>query len=324
MKEQDIRPSEVFDRFLELVEQDAALFFSDAEKRAIPCPCCGAEGRFSLTKFGMDYARCPVCRTLFLNPLPDEGPFLEYYGKSESMRFMEDVFYKKTEAKRRESLWRDKVQAVLSVLGEDLEETLVVDIGGGMGIFAEEFKKVAGKDVVVIEQSAAFCAQCEQKGIQSINAPLQKVMREQLPQGQLLFTSFELFEHLYDPNEFLSVLSGLMRKGDRFLFTTLSGVGADIVVLHEKAKAVSPPNHVNFFSPFSIDILLKRHSLDLMEVTTPGKLDLDILLNNRKYVEDRFWGNLFALGDKDLFESAQDFLRQNLLSSHMQVVCRKV
>ena len=37
-------------------------------------------------------------------------------------------------------------------------------------------------------------------------------------------------------------------SGDSFIFTTLSGMGADIQTLWEDSKAVSPPMHLNFIN----------------------------------------------------------------------------
>ena len=44
-----------------------------------------------------------------------------------------------------------------------------------------------------------------------------------------------------------------MSAGDLFIFITLSSTGVDIQGLWENSKSVSPPHHLNFFNPYSIN-----------------------------------------------------------------------
>ena len=105
------------------------------------------------------------------------------------------------------------------------------------------------------------------------------------------FVSFELFEHLHDPKIFLEILNDLMDSGDSFIFTTLSGMGVDIQTLWEDSKAVSPPMHLNFLNPRSVEILLKEIGFKVIEISTPGKLDIDIMNNNIDKIKAKFWKN---------------------------------
>jgi hypothetical protein len=132
-----------------------------------------------------------------------------------------------------------------------------------------------------------------------------------------------LFEHLHSPIEFLKHLYGLMESNDLFIFTTLSGTGLDIRVLWENSKSVFPPHHLNFLNPFSIKILLERVGLDLLEVTTPGKLDIDILSNNHDLIKDRFWSTFVAFASEPVKDNWQGLIADSGWSSHMMVICRK-
>ncbi|SVC30908.1 uncharacterized protein METZ01_LOCUS283762, partial [marine metagenome] len=137
------------------------------------------------------------------------------------------------------------------------------------------------------------------------------------------FVSFELFEHLHDPPAFLKHLHKLMQPGDLFLFTTLSGTGVDIQVLWENSKSISPPHHLNFLNPVSVKILLERLNFSEVTVTTPGRLDVDILCNNRKLIRDRFW-QTFAAKVTELEKAQwQELVSATGFSSHMMVCCRK-
>lgn len=129
--------------------------------------------------------------------------------------------------------------------------------------------------------------------------------------------------HYRFKNQPISFPYDLMEPNDLFIFTTLSGTGLDIQVLWENSKSVFPPHHLNFLNPYSIKILLDRVGLELLEVTTPGKLDVDILSNNHDLIKDRFWSTFLASASVSVKESWQRLIANSGWSSHMMVICRK-
>lgn len=322
MKEEEIRPRKIFDEYLRLASNDADKYFSSSQRFEITCPACGGEGKYSFSKHGFSYNECPVCRTLFVSPRPSAESFYRYYKESDSAQFFATTFYKETADARREKLWRPKALMInekLKQYGADRHS--VIDIGGGYGIFAEEYSRLTGIPVAVIEPGPGLADTCRRKGFSVIESFLEKVTEEQLPEGPKAFVSFELFEHLHDTGVFLQHLRSLMHSGDIFIFTTLSGTGVDIQTLWEDSKSVSL-QHLNLFNPKSIQILVERIGLLLIEVTTPGKLDMDILFNNRSLIKERFWKTLVDQTTESERLKWQDFIAQNGWSSHMSVVCR--
>ena len=81
--------------------------------------------------------------------------------------------------------------------------------------------------------------------------------------------------------------------------------------------------HLNFFNPKSIKILLERVGLKVLEISTPGKLDIDIIANNIDKVKDKFWKNFIKYTYEDEKIKMQEFLSNNGFSSHMMIVCKK-
>ena len=174
------------------------------------------------------------------------------------------------------------------------EDSAVVDIGGGYGIFAEEMKLLIDRPVTVIEPGPQLARACREKNLNVIEKFLEKVHVEDLPSASKTFVSFELFEHLHNPHDFLHSLIKLMDSGDLFIFTTLSSTGVDIQVLWEDAKIVCQPVHLNFLNPFSVRLLLDRIGLEPLKITTPGKLDINIMSNDYNQIKDRFWRTFIA------------------------------
>ena len=107
------------------------------------------------------------------------------------------------------------------------------------------------------------------------------------------------------------------------MFTTLSGTGADIQALWQDSKSVSPPHHLNFLNPASVRMVLERVGFAKVTVTTPGKLDVDILVNGREHIKDRFWRTFVAQAGEDERAAMQTFLAEHGFSSHMLVHCQR-
>lgn len=196
---------------------------------------------------------------------------------------------------------------------------------GGYGVFMEEFLKInSNMEHLIIEPSKYLSDICRLKNLNVVENFLENITQKNISSKKKCFVSFELFEHLHSPKKFLKVLFDLMKSEDMFIFTTLSAMGVDIRVLWENSKAVSPPMHLNFLNPKSVKILLKRVGFEVLEITTPGKLDIDIMNNNKNKIKDRFWRDFIEYSSEIEKNKMQDFISNSLLSSHMMAVCKKI
>lgn len=323
MKENEIRPQSIFDEYLNLCEQDIETYFAQAPRYATPCPACGEAGEFAFHKKGFSYETCPACLTLFVSPRPEKPSFDSYYTDSPSTRYWATTFYRETEEARREKLWKPKAQLVAEKVARFGGADVIIDVGGGYGTFGEEIRNLGFAGITVIEPSVHLAEVCRSKGLATIQRFLEDITPQEIAGNSRCFVSFELFEHLHDPSTFLKAIRNLMGPDDLFIFTTLSGTGIDIQVLWEHSKSVSPPHHLNFFNPHSVNLLLQAEGFHLEEVTTPGKLDLDIMKNNIEHVRDRFWRTFLTRASEEERQKMQNFIADNLLSSHMMVVCRR-
>ena len=92
----------------------------------------------------------------------------------------------------------------------------------------------------------------------------------------------------------------------------------------DKSKAISPPHHLNFFNPKSIKILFENIGFSIIEISTPGKLDINIMANNIKDVKDRFWKNFLLNSSDEEKKDMQEFISKQNLSSHIMVIVKKL
>jgi hypothetical protein len=321
MKEEEIRPNSVFQEYLRLAELDAATYFGDKDRLSVNCPACLSRGQFIFRKHGFEYEECPDCNTIFVSPRPPLESFTRYYRESPSAIFFATTFTHITAEARRVKLWRAKAASINEFLIKNNAGLhSVIDVGGGSGIFAEEYQCSFDRPVTVIEPNPESAQLSREKGLNVIESFLEQVKPNSLPTGPRAFISFELFEHLHDAQVFLSHLCGLIRPNDLFLFSTLSSLGADIQALWQDSNSISL-QHLNFFNPKSIKLLLARSGLNTILVETPGKLDLDILYNNRLKIKDRFWRNLISSTTDADRQIWQEFIAKRGFSSHMFVAC---
>lgn len=324
--ENEIRPDQIFQEYLRLAEIDTRNYFSTCMRVSIDCPACGAKGAKAFTKVGFDYEECGNCKTIFVSPRPVKEAFDAYYTDSPSTEYWATTFYKETEKARREKLWKPKAVLVKNLVDRfqgDGKVKYIVDIGGGYGIFDEEIRQIMEVTPLVIEPSVHLAQICRDKGIEVIEKFMEDIVDGELPQGRKCFVSFELFEHLHNPATFLETVIDRMDSGDLFIFTTLSSMGIDVQGLREHHTALSPPHHLNFLNPKSVGLLLEKIGFEVLDSSTPGKLDIDILIKNKSHIKDSFIRNFLEYLNSSELEEFQALIAGIGLSSHMMITCKK-
>jgi len=325
MKERDIRKTEVFDRYLKLVEQDVNIFFNVDLFTNTACPACeGMDLKFEFEKLGFRYFTCNTCSTLFVNPRPPLNAIEKFYSSSPSMAFWTENFFKPVAEARREKIFRPRAEYITRIF-DKAKSMVVADVGAGFGLFLEELKKInPGSRYVSIEPSKEMADICQKKGFDVKCSCLENL--ESKEREFDLMTAFELCEHLFDPGLFFKKIHYLLKPGGYFLMTTLNSKGFDISVLWENSKAITPPHHINFFNPVSIRLLLEKIGFEIVEISTPGRLDWDIVENvirdNGKSF-GRFWDLLAKEGSEDSKRELQEWISKNNMSSHMRVLVKK-
>ena len=330
MKEHEIRPKELFEEYLEISKNDIKTFFSDSDSFvSINCPACCSENISSaFIKHGFKYVQCDDCFTLFTSPRPTEDMISKFYKNSMSGKFWAERFFPETAEARCEKIFKPRVDLLEKIISnlELPEPKSLVDVGAGFGIFLEEvnkrklFHKTCG-----VEPSVDLAKTCREKDINVIEKAVEEIDENELQAS--IATSFEVFEHLFNPEEFINSMKNIIKPNGIILFTTLTISGLDLLVLGKNSKSISPPHHINFFSIEGLIILMDRCELEIVEINTPGKLDIDIIMNmmhdNPQVDIPDFIKYIYKHRSDDLYNNFQTFLQQNNLSSHVCVIARK-
>lgn len=326
MKESEIRDRAAHNRYLMLVQEDAQRLVRDRSAFvAVDCPACaGARHEPAFDKGGFTYALCRDCDTLFVSPRPSFESLVALYADSASTEFWVKEFFAPMAEARREKIFRPRARFVAEQFPE-LKAARVGDIGAGFGLFLEELRALWPEaDSVAVEPSVGMAKILREKRITVLEQ-----MLEDVPLSAAnfdLLTAFELFEHLHDPLAFLRQVHALLRPGGYAYLTTLNGQGFDIQLFWERSKSVSPPHHLNFLNPGAMSKLLQRAGFEVVEVTTPGELDWDIVEGAWRAGEGdpgRFFGTVAQHGTAEAKTSLQGWIRAHGFSSHMRAVARK-
>ena len=325
MKEEEIRKRDVLNRYLDLVQEDSIGLFHDRSAfMKIDCPACGnAEPVSQFDKMGFSYVQCGKCETLFVSPRPAYKDLMRIYVDSPSTRFWVNDFFLPMAEARREKIFRPRAEFIAESF-PDIRSGRLADIGAGFGLFLEELNKLwPESDIVAIEPSVDMAKICRDKGLQVLESTLEEVSSAEKFD---LLTAFELFEHLHDPIPFAEKVCDLLNPGGYLFLTTLNGLGFDIQILWERSKSVSPPHHLNFFNPHSMEILLERVGFDIVEISTPGQLDWDIIEGGFRHEgidPGRFFRTISHHGTAEAKQDLQQWIRTHNFSSHMRVIAKK-
>jgi predicted TPR repeat methyltransferase len=139
--------------------------------------------------------------------------------------------------------------------------------------------------------------------------------------------AFDVFEHVCSPSDLVEDINDVLAPGGLFALTTRSGSGFDIQAIWGDTDTIFPLEHVNLISVAGMRILLERQGFDFMELSTPGQLDVQVVMrkldDNKKISGSRILRRLILESGESGREDLQQLLQKHLLSSHMRVVTRK-
>lgn len=326
MLEDDIRPSKLIAENQKLLQNDIKEIMKNKEEFVeIPCPACNSHKYESIfDKQEFNFVKCIDCETVFINPRPTRDMLRNFYEKSECIKHWKNIF-KESEDIRRKDIFSQRANTIIKLLKKfQLHHNLLVDIGAGFGTFCEEIKKQNFfNKIVAVEPSHDLANVCRQKNLDVKEDFIENMSLN----GVSVITSFELIEHLFNPEEFVIACKKSLEKDGLFIITTPNVKGFDMITLGKHVESFQGPNHLNYFHPKSISILLEKCGFEVLEILTPGKLDAEIV--RKKVLEGTFSLDNQPFLKRILIEEwtplgshFQNFLTDHHLSSHMWVVAK--
>jgi len=328
-REVEFKPDLVFEEYLKLNKKDLERRFKNEKDLVLnSCPACLSDKKQNVfKKSGFQYVECRNCRTVYMSPGPKDVDIKRHYLTSNSARFWRDTLSKRTEGKRKEKIYAPRLQWIVDMAGEYLPAAkTIADLCDKNKDYVQAFldlqdfeNKIVINPYFDVEDIRADCG-----GLQVIDDLAEAKKKKGLAD---IISAFEVIDCISDVNGLMSGIKDLLVPGGLCFMTTISISGFDLQVLWNSSKTIFPLDRISVFSSEGLRLLFKRHDFEMLEYSTPGLLDLDIVRNaierDKKLDVPRFIKTLLEKGDDKLYRDFQEFLQTNRLSSFVRVLLRK-
>lgn len=330
LREDDIRPQHLdVDKEATYARDVQRLLARRDEFVEVPCPACGErEGEQVYGKHTLRYLACAECATVYISPRPSPAVLQDYYENSELYAYWNEHIFPASEQVRRERIFRPRVERLIGIVERHRPEaTTLVEVGAGFGTFCDE-ARASGRfpTIVAVEPTPSLAQTIRDKGHTVFEAPIEEIDLSTFGPIDVL-AAFEVLEHLFDPQELLRACRDALAPNGLLVLTCPNAHGFELDVLGEIADTIDT-EHLNYFHPASLRLVCERVGLEVLEQSTPGVLDADIVrnkvLSGRFDLADQpFLRRVLVDEWEELGPPFQAFLTDNLLSTHQWIVARK-
>jgi len=314
----EIRPPALMTEFKRLSIADAAEYFGDPEKLVdVVCPACDASGRDAVfRKQEFLYNQCHQCGSLYVSPRPAADALGRYYRESRASRFRVEHFSRDTAKARRYHL----LSSHASWMGQLFDEAGNPE--------AKAYGDYETHSPEIFDEIRA----------QGLFSPLHAIEPLLAPEGDTpvavgpvsglgALSAFEKLEHQFSPYAFVQTLRESIAPGGLLFLTTRTISGFDLQVLWDKTPYIFVPEHLNLLSIEGLSTLLSRSGLEVVEMSTPGQLDVQFVLHaleqDPSIKAPAFIDYLLRKRDRLAHEDFQEYLQKHRLSSHVRVAAKR-
>ncbi len=329
LQEAEIRPDELMVGQAERFSNDIGRLMARRDEFVeVDCPACNAKRRtFAWRKYDLDFMSCDACRTVYISPRPTPALLDMYYSSSENYAYWNKYIFPASEAPRREKIFRPRARRLADACERyGVGTKMLLEVGAGFGTFGECVRELnLFERIVAVEPTPDLANTCRARGLEVIEKPIEHIDLA-LYQPDVV-ASFEVIEHLFEPENFLKACFRVLSPGGLLIISCPNGLGFDIGQLGPFSGAVDV-EHLNYFNPTSLSYLAQGCGFDVLEVTTPGELDAELvrkeILAGNLDVANNFLLRQVLIEDWDRLSGPfQKFIAENGLSGHMMLVARK-
>lgn len=283
------------------------------------CPACKSQDLDDcFSCYGMKYNRCKACRTLFINPCPDEASIVNFLNTSKAFALWREKMPQSMQESRKK-LYNQRAEILSNEIQNlDYQPRSIIEVGGGRGEFTE---KLVSMDIF----EKIYVIEPQELEYKHPKVELHRASFEEtrLDSPADMVVSFEVLEHLIDPHRFLRKSFELLKPGGVLIFTTPNSDSLDINILQNKSEQV-PFDHIRLYNPQALKLMLDQIGFVNIKISTPGKFDADLLDKARPLADSNLNDLLdFILEDDSRKQDFQNYIVKNMKSSHMRCIAHK-
>lgn len=300
------------------------------------CPICGSSLKTNQEDFHQTFkvVKCKACASVYVSPAPDLAAIKDYYERCKCNKMLAEL----TRSRSKKFNVDDRIKSIDKIVQQSGKQKLkVLEVGCSSGFFLQGLRDYLKINFSQIDfQLYGIDIDCDaiQKSVDH-SLDLSCDSAESLCQRQInevgtydLIVHYELIEHLFNPYDFMQAVKSLLKPGGYSIFTTPNALGAENLASNYNtrrllAHAIFPPMHLNAFSVQNISLFSYKLGFEVMEITTPGKLDIDMICKNRQFLTNDSFTKIANLEDEIIKQMLQEYTRNCMASSHMQCILRK-
>lgn len=241
----------------------------------MPCPICDCtDSRPERMLDGYALERCSACSMVYMNPRYSEEELGEIYTHRETDDLVE--LYARI--------------ATPSVLGEydttlDALERLLpgkgrlLDFACAAGYFFERAQK-RGWDAHGVDIGEWTKVATDRRGVKNMHVGALAECGFPDHHFDVVYAA-QAFEHLIHPRIDLAEMRRICRPGGLIYIDVPNYRTLSIVLRRDDFELNTPPQHINFFGPETLDKLLRDAGLEVLRLTSSGGLKWENLLGRR-------------------------------------------
>jgi SAM-dependent methyltransferase len=232
------------------------------------CIVCGGKGKLSLqyVKNGFHINRCAECGLMMVSPQP---------GTHELARIYDRSYFERGSKYLGNEDGRTRIQSLINenlrmeIVRRYLSKGRLLDVGCALGHFLE-VSMDQGFDATGLE-IAPFCADNikERLGLSIKNCDL---ITARFPARSFdAITMWDVIEHVRSPDRDIAEANRILRENG-FLFITTGDIGSMFARVSGRFwHLLTPPQHLFYFTPRSINKMLRENGFVLRKVFHLGK-----------------------------------------------------
>lgn len=236
------------------------------EKDFDKCLICNHASLESLKGYESHFlSRCSNCGFVFATRRPTDEELSAHYNNYSRNDYLSPITIKRYH----EIL--DRFEAVRST-------NRLLDVGCGIGYFLDVAKQ-RGWEVYGTEYTDKAIEICAAKGITMHKGVLDP--KNYPAESFDVITSFEVIEHINQPNPEIANMASLLRKGGYLYITTPNFNSLLRYHLKGAYNVICWPEHLSYYTPATLHRLMKRHGLQKKFIQSTG-ISLTRLLSSNK------------------------------------------
>lgn len=229
------------------------------------CVVCEASSASCGSKCGYELFRCSACSHLFVWPMPSTTDSIysaDYFSGAKAGFGYTDYDNDKRAMIPTFEKCLSRIEAAVGSTGA------LLDVGAATGFFLDLAKRRKWQ-VQGVELSVSASAVARSKGLDVATGSVESC---ELPASSFDAVSmWDVIEHLTDPPGTMNSVRRILKPKGVLAINTPDSTSAVSRLLGLKWHLVTPPEHLNLFSQYSLRLLLEKHGFEVLEVTRISK-----------------------------------------------------